>query len=128
MLMMTFVFAGLAALFHVFFFLMESIWWMKPAIQKIFRQSEQDATVMKLMAFNQGFYNLFLAVGTMIGLLFVLDGKTAVGFTMITSFCSVMLGAACILYVSSPRMIRGALIQGLPPLLYLLSLIYPHPF
>ena len=104
--MMTLVFAGLAALFHVFFFLMESIWWMKPAIQKIFRQSEQDATVMKLMAFNQGFYNLFLAVGTVIGLLFVLNGKTAVGFTMITGFCSVMLGAACILYVSSPRMIR----------------------
>jgi putative membrane protein len=128
MLILTFVFAGLAALLHVFFFWMESIWWMKPAVQKVFRQKESDAAIMKLMAFNQGFYNLFLALGTIAGMALVLFGKTHIGFTLITGFCSVMLGAACILYISSPRMIRGALIQGLPPLLYLLSFIYQNPF
>jgi hypothetical protein len=35
-----------------------------------------------------------------------------------------MLGAAVVLAASSPQMLRGALIQGLPPLVFLLGAVY----
>jgi hypothetical protein len=35
-----------------------------------------------------------------------------------------MLAAAVVLGASSPQMLRGALIQGLPPLVFLAGIIY----
>ena len=35
-----------------------------------------------------------------------------------------MLGAAVVLAASSPQMLRGALIQGLPPLVFLLGAVH----
>jgi putative membrane protein len=115
--------ASLAALFHVFFFLLESVLWTRPAVKKIFRRRDPDTENTRVLAFNQGFYNLFLALGNITGICMVIGGVTAAGLTVIASGCSVMLGAAIVLFASSPKMIRGALIQGIPPLVFLVLLI-----
>lgn len=115
--------AGLAALIHVFSFLMESVFWTKPAVMKTFHQNEANSKATKLLAFNQGFYNLFLAIGTIVGICLVFNGRLNTGLTIIASTCSIMLGAGIVLLISSPRMFRGALIQGIPPLIFLVLLI-----
>ena len=58
------ILAAIAAFIHVLFFPMESLFWMKPAVRKIFRRTEAEAETTRLMALNQGYYNLFLAVAT----------------------------------------------------------------
>src|SRR5688572_547707 len=62
------VFAVLAALLHVYIFVLESFRWTEPSTRKTFGVSEQDAAVLAPMAYNQGFYNLFLAIITLVGL------------------------------------------------------------
>ena len=74
------VFAGIAALIHVVIFRLESIVWSQPATWKRFGlRSQQDADVVKPMALNQGFYNLFLAIGTIVGIVLVATGAVDVG-------------------------------------------------
>jgi len=113
------VFAGIAACIHVLFFFMESILWMKPNIHKAFGVSnETDAEKFKLTYFNQGFYNLFLAIGVFIGIgILQCCCCNIVGITLIIFCCASMLGASIVLFVSKPSMIRGVILQGLCPLI-----------
>ena len=63
------VFGSLAALLHVYIFVMESVQWSQPRIWKRFGVPDQrTADATKPMAYNQGFYNLFLAIGAIIGI------------------------------------------------------------
>ena len=63
------VFAALAALLHVYIFVMESVQWTQPRVWKRFGVPDQAAAdTTKPMAYNQGFYNLFLAIGAVLGL------------------------------------------------------------
>ncbi len=109
-----------AGLVHVVIFCMESLLWTTPQVRARFRQSPEQADATKLFAFNQGFYNLFLALGTLAGLALVLMGRSRVGWTLVYWNCLFMLGAAVVLAVSAPAMRRGAVIQGAAPLLFLL--------
>ena len=111
--------AALAGLIHVLFFCMESLWWTRPAVYRRFRSTEAEALVTRSLAFNQGFYNLFLAVGALGGLGLVATGRGGPGMILIAWSCICMLAAAVVLAASSPQMIRGAAIQGLPPLVFL---------
>ncbi|MBB5511754.1 hypothetical protein HD598_000441 [Neomicrococcus aestuarii] len=45
--------------------------WTKPKIRATFGISEAEALATKEMAFNQGFYNLFLAIVTVTGIVFL---------------------------------------------------------
>ncbi len=66
MILASLVFALLAALLHVYIFIMESITWTQPATWKRFGVTSQaDADTTRPLAYNQGFYNLFLAVGAL---------------------------------------------------------------
>ena len=66
MILASLVFAFLAAALHVFIFTMESVTWTKPATWKRFSiASQADAETTKPLAYNQGFYNLFLAIGAL---------------------------------------------------------------
>ncbi|MEX0691787.1 MAG: DUF1304 domain-containing protein [Gemmatimonadales bacterium] len=106
----------LAALIHVLIFAMESLWWRRPGVRRRFRMSEADAEATRVFAFNQGFYNLFLAMGMIVGL--------ASGRVVLVAFtASCMLGAAVILLVSSRAMWRGAVVQGGPAALTILALL-----
>jgi len=119
MLTAMWVAAALAGLIHVLFFCMESLWWTKPAVYRRFRSTEAEALVTRSLAFNQGFYNLFLAVGALGGLLLMATGHEGAGMILSAWSCASMLAAAVVLAASSPQMRRGAAIQGLPPLVFL---------
>ena len=56
------VFAALAALVHVYIWVLESLLWTAARTRAVFGTSEEEAETTKLLALNQGFYNLFLAV------------------------------------------------------------------
>lgn len=122
------VLASLAAFVHVLFFLFESVLWTKPAVRKIFAQSEAEAHTTKLLAFNQGFYNLFLAASTFVGLYFLHDValSPAIGTAILTVSLGSMVGAALVLLFSAGfKMLRGALLQGLAPAICLVLLWRP---
>jgi putative membrane protein len=111
--------AILAGAVHILIFCMESLWWTTPQVRACFRQTPEQADATRLFAFNQGFYNLFLALGTFAGLGLVLTGHPGVGWTLVYWNCLFMVGAAIVLVGSAPQMRRGAVIQGAAPLLFL---------
>ena len=112
------IFSLLAAgFFHVYVFILESINWLKPKTWKKFGLPSQEvAMVIQPMAFNQGFYNLFLAVGILVGALIAIAHES-VGFTLMLFAASSMVGAGIVLFQSSKRSRRAALLQALPPLI-----------
>jgi len=120
MLTVMFLVALLAGVVHVLIFCMESLWWTSSKVRARFRQTPEQAEATRLFAFNQGFYNLFLAVGTFAGLALVLVGHPGSGLTLVSWNCLFMLGAAIVLAASAPQMRRGAFIQGAAPFLFLL--------
>jgi putative membrane protein len=112
--------AFLAAALHVLIFCMESLWFMRPGVHKRFgAATTADAEARRLFAFNQGFYNLFLAVGVLVGLgLLHAGGNPVIGQTLVLFGCASMLGAAVVLLSSAGRrMLRAATMQGVFPLL-----------
>ena len=116
--------AALAGVIHVLFFCMESLWWTRPGVYRRFRSTAAQAEATRSLALNQGFYNLFLAAGVFIGLALTETGYYRAGIILVAWNCLSMLAAAVVLAVSAPGMMRGALIQGLPPLLVVAGLAY----
>lgn len=113
-----FVFLLIAALIHVLIFRFESLSWSKPATWKRFGvASQSDADVVRPMAFNQGFYNLFLAVAIFVGTGIVLAGHRDVGVAVALVGSLSMVAAASVLILSSPKLARAAVLQGAAPLL-----------
>ncbi|MFR0636788.1 DUF1304 domain-containing protein [Arthrobacter sp. LS16] len=122
MIIVSQVLALVAALLHVYIFLMESLWWERPAARKVFGTSAEEARATKALAFNQGFYNLFLALAVVTGLAFQLAGQLAVGSALVFTGLGSMLLAALVLAISSPEKSAAALKQGTLPLLGLIAL------
>lgn len=113
-------FAFIAAVIHVLFFCMESLWFMQPKVHKRFgAATTADAETLRLFAFNQGFYNLFLAIGTFVGLVLLhLGGNVIVGQTLVLFNCACMLAAGVVLFFSAGRQkLPAAMIQSLFPFL-----------
>lgn len=118
MILASLIFALVAALLQVYIFTMESITWTKPATWKRFSiTSQADAVTTKPLAYNQGFYNLFLAVGALAGIVAVWAGAPQVGWTLVFSSCGSMLLAALVLAASGRKYLRAAVLQGTTPLL-----------
>lgn len=117
------VLAGLAAALHVFIFYLESIAWTSPRARATFGTSEAEAEATKSLAFNQGFYNLFLALAVFIGLIVFYTGGAAVGLTLVFVGAGSMVAAALVLALSSRELLASALKQGTLPLLGVLCLI-----
>ena len=112
--------AGLAAVVHGYFFVLESLWFDRPSTWRTFgiRDAEQ-ATAARPWAYNQGFYNLFLGIGTAVGIALVVAGNVTAGASLVAFGCACMVGAAVVLAVSDRSKLRGALIQGVLPALAL---------
>jgi len=117
LLILGIIFVALAAVIHVVIFYFESIAWAQPNVWKRFgMRSQQDADVVKPMAFNQGFYNLFLAIGVAVGFIVWFSGNLDAGYG-ITLFAALsMAAAATVLILSNPKLARAALTQGALPL------------
>jgi len=110
------VFAALAALLHVYIFVMESLTWTTPRTRAVFGTSAQEAETTKLLAFNQGFYNLFLAIVTAVGIVAIAMGHKQIGAALVFAGVGSMLAAAVVLLASSPDKARAAVTQGTFPL------------
>ncbi len=115
-------FTALAALLHVYIWVLESFRWTEPSTRRTFGVSEEDARVLAPMAFNQGFYNLFLAIITVVGLA-LLRSEHWVGSALALAGTGSMLAAAVVLVAHDRRMVRAALIQGTLPALAVLFLL-----
>jgi putative membrane protein len=124
LLIVAIVFAALAALLHVFIFVMESVLWMRPATWKRFGIGSQDeAATIRPMALNQGFYNLFLAIGIFVGFALLPHASLHVAGEMLILFCCAsMVAAALVLVISNPKLARAALTQGVLPLIAVILL------
>ena len=106
-------FAGIACFFHVIFFGVEAF---APELLLKAKPDQLNDSV-RLIFFNQGFYNLFLAIGGAYGIFRAAREKcvSALLYFVLLS----MVGAALVLLFSNPSLLRGVLAQGVPPLLAL---------
>jgi putative membrane protein len=116
------ILAALAAVLHVYLFYLESIAWTSREARRVFRTTPQQAEELRLLAFNQGFYNLFLAALVTTGAVAYAVGATTVGLTLLLAGTGCMLAAAVVLALSSRAHRRAAVQQGVLPLLAVLTL------
>jgi putative membrane protein len=117
------VFAGLAGLLHVYIFTMESLTWTSRRTRAAFGTTAEEADTTKLLAFNQGFYNLFLAIVTGIGIAGVALGYKAIGAALLFAGVGSMAAAAIVLLASAPDKARAALTQGTFPVIAVVFLV-----
>ncbi len=113
------VLAALAGLFHVLFFAMESFLWRTPRVMKIFQQTSESVELTARMAYNQGFYNLFLALGIFAGLFMMRSPEQEKQGLAVVVFALLSMFGASIILVLSTGKVLGMAIQGAPPVLAL---------
>ena len=107
------------ALIHVYIFCLESILWGKPKTNRVFGVTDAHAQVMRAAMFNQGFYNLFLAIALVVGFLWSAQPGNEVQAQTLKDYASLsILAAAMVLWLSEPKLLRAVLIQGLPAAIY----------
>jgi putative membrane protein len=114
--------AGLAAVLHVVFFVFESLLWTRPAVYARFGlASREQAETIRPMAYNQGFYNLALAVGVFVGIVMLgRDGSAGVvGKTLVVFGLACMVVAGVVLATTGRRYWTAAAIQFVPAALAL---------
>jgi len=119
------IFTGIAALIHLAIFVLESVLWSRPAVWKRFGvRSQGDADVLRPMAYNQGFYNVFLAIGAGVAIVMIgSEGVQEAGLALAIFVLLSMLLASIVLVASNPRLLRAAMVQGLAPLLGIVFLV-----
>lgn len=101
---------------HAYFFLLESVWFMRPAVWGRFGlKSAEQAAIVRSFAYNQGFYNLFLAIGVLVGLSLLGTGELAPGRAIVLFACGSMIAAGGVLVSHNRAFLRAALIQMVPP-------------
>ena len=137
---------ALAGALHVYIFAIESEVWRSKRTWRIFGiKDETTAEIARPWAFNQGFYNLFLAIGAIGCAIAAVIGSTGpvcmamseeclraavqvewvgIAGTAIAAFSAAcMVGAALVLAISGGRAsLRSAAMQGTLPALGLILL------
>ncbi|MEV5651032.1 DUF1304 domain-containing protein [Nocardia sp. NPDC052254] len=119
---------GVAALIHLYIWVMESLTWTSARTRATFGITAEEAAATREMAFNQGFYNLFLAIVAAVGIGFVAAGNRSVGVALIAAGAGSMVLAGVVLLVSSPDKARPAAVQLVPPLIGCLALALSAAF
>jgi len=117
MLVAATVTGAVAVLFHLAAFALESLLWMRPAVFARFGVgTEQEAATIRPMAWNQGFYNLALAVGVAVGLVLLsADGdRLIVGRTLVVFGTACMATAGVVLATTGRAYRRSAVAQFVP--------------
>ena len=128
----TAVFSLVTIATHTLFFIVESFLWLRPAVhERVLGRLDsaidvslyEQAQILQSLFYNQGFYNLFVALGGVAGWVLYKKGKTQSGLALITYMCLFAVGAALVLAYSIGSY-SGAAVQGLPPLLALIGIAY----
>lgn len=115
--------AGVAAAIHVYIFVMESLTWTSARTRATFGTSREEAEATRELAFNQGFYNLFLAVLVVLGIVLYAADRQDVGLTLVVAGAGSMVAAGLVLILSSPSKARAALVQLVAPLLGVVGVV-----
>ena len=111
----------LPALIHLYIFVLESFLWGKPRTNETFGLRPADVESTRPLAFNQGVYNLLLAVAILAGWSLWMGvptfdkGPFAGQVLMVYGLSSICI-AGLTLLSSSPKLWRSALIQLVPAL------------
>jgi putative membrane protein len=101
---------------------MESVAWRRPVVWRRFGLASQaDADTTAPLAYNQGFYNLFLAVGAAGGVALAVlggagSGQVVAGNAVMLFACGSMVAAGIVLVTHNPRFASAAAVQVAPPL------------
>ena len=109
----------LPAIIHMYIFSLESLLWERPYTKRIFGLSSDEARVTRLFAWNQGFYNLLLAIAILVGwflrrgILVMNDGALAGNVLILYGLVSISI-AGIVLFLSAKRLWRSALVQVVP--------------
>ncbi|MDZ5622684.1 DUF1304 domain-containing protein [Nocardioides bizhenqiangii] len=117
------VLAGLAAALHVYIFFMESLAWTRPSTRAVFGTSAEEAEATRELAFNQGFYNLFLAIVTGVGIALTVCDCGDAGRALVLAGTGSMAAAAIVLVLGNRSRASAALKQGLIPLLAVIAVV-----
>jgi putative membrane protein len=115
------VFTIIAVLFHVMAFVLESFLFGRPDVQTFMLGRPEPAPGVRLWAFNQGFYNLFLAAGPVAGLIDYHAGNVDVGRALVIYGCAFMAACGVVLFVSNRKLWRSMIGQSGPPLIALIA-------
>ena len=118
------VFVILAVALHIYIWILESFLWTKPATTKTFNTTSEFAHASKTLAFNQGFYNLFLAIVAGIGLVFLLSGHMDSGKALLFGGLGSMVLASFVLIISDRTKLRAAFVQFIAPAIALVFLLF----
>ena len=116
------VLAALAGLLHGYIFVLEALRFDDPGTRRIFRIEQEHAEAVRPWAWNQGWYNLFLAIGALAGAAYGFADDDAAG-PLVVLACGSMTAAALVLVLTDRRMLRSALVQGTVPTLALVALL-----
>ncbi|GAA1872753.1 DUF1304 domain-containing protein [Pseudonocardia ailaonensis] len=111
------VLAGLAAVVHGYIFWLESFAWTAPRTRATFGTTPEQALTTRPLAFNQGFYNLFLGVLVVLGIVLFATGSTTAGLTLVFAGAGCMVAAGLVLVLSDRSKARAAAVQLVAPLL-----------
>lgn len=120
------VVAGMAAVLHLAFFVLESVLFRLPFGRRVFGvRPEHDSPALRLFAVNQGIYNLALALLVIIGLVVTVAIPDATfGTVMIFAGCSVMVVAGLALAITAPkRTLPIAVAQAGLPLIAIVAIL-----
>ncbi|KQQ92907.1 hypothetical protein ASF62_14010 [Leifsonia sp. Leaf325] len=128
MLIASLVILSIAALIHVYIFVLESVRWTEPSTRKTFGTTAETAEITKGLAFNQGFYNLFLAIILAVGVVFLAAGSLEIGAALAFASAGSMVAAALVLILSDRSKARAAMVQASAPLLGLVLLLIALAF
>ncbi len=107
------------AVIHVYVFCLETIMWGKPSTNRTFKVTDKNAQVMRALMFNQGFYNLFLAIALLVGFFWSTHPGSLLQAQTIKDYAArSILGAGLVLWMSDPKLIKAASIQVGPAAVY----------
>ena len=122
MLTLALILAALAGALHLYIFWMESFAWQTPRVRATFKTTEEEARATRSLAFIQGFYNLFLAVVAVIGIVMLAVDADSAGWMLVAVGCGSMVAAALVLVVNDRSYASAAAKQGVIPALALIAL------
>ncbi|WP_323961021.1 DUF1304 family protein [Arthrobacter sp. JZ12] len=132
MTLIVWIFALIAAALHILVFVWEALAFQRPAVhQGVFSTRTVDVPAIRLWAFGVGFYNLFLGLGALTGVLTWMGGNETVGRTLVIYTCLFMFLSGIVLLIADRlemgrakgKGIGGAIGQGIPPLIALVAVM-----
>lgn len=112
----------LPAAIHLYIFVLESFLWGKPRTNQVFGLRPADVEATRALAFNQGVYNLLLALAIVAGAALwmgvpAFDKGPFAGQVLLCYGLGSIAVAGLTLLASAPRLWKSALIQLVPAVL-----------